>query len=150
MLSPVFRIDVVAFAHKRREAAYAEAAREKLSLVFVRVTPCFCKCESMVFRSVMGVLDMVAQVDSSSVALALRVLSPAFRDTMCCEMSFIGVRSATKIAFLACSGGLDRAIGHASVFGLMLSHMSFVSVTFPDNLWMFANVTPVEMSISLR
>ena len=150
MLSPVFRIDVVAFLRERREAAYAEAAREELYLVFVEVDPCFCKCGGMVFRSLMDVPDMVAQIDSSCVALALRVLSVAFRDTMCCEMSFLGVRSATKVAFLPCFGVFDRTIGHARVYSLMLSHVSLVSVTTLYCFWMFAYVTPVEMVTSLR
>ena len=42
MLSPVFQIDVVASFHKRGKAAYAKAAREELSLVFVGVDPCLC------------------------------------------------------------------------------------------------------------
>ena len=150
MLSPVFRIEVVAFLHERREAAYAEAAREELSLILVRVAPGFCKCESMVFRSLMDVLDMMAQIDSSCVTLTLRVLSGAFRDTMCCEMSLIGVWIATKVALLASIGEFVRSIRHAGVYSLMLSHMSLVSVTFPDCLGMFANVTPVEMFTGLR
>ena len=93
---------------------------------------------------------MFAQVDSSCVALALGVLSVAFKDTVCCEMSWIGVRSATEVAFLACFGGVDWTIGHATVYSLMLSHMSFVSVTFLDYFGMFAYVTPVEMVTSLR
>ena len=98
----------------------------------------------------MHVLNMVVQVDFSCVALALRILSVAFRDPMCGQMSLIGVRGATEVAFHTCVGGSDWTIGHASVYSLMLSHVSLVSVTTLECFWMFAYVTPVEMVTSLR
>ena len=102
----------------------------------------------MACGSVMDVLDMVVQVDLSCVAL--RVLSVAFRDPMCGQMSLIGVRSATEVAFQACFGASDWTIGHASVYNLMLSHVSLVSITFLDCFGMLAFVTPVEMTTGLR
>ena len=102
----------------------------------------------MVFRSFMDVLDMVVHVDFSCVALCR--LSVAFRDVMCGQMSLIGVRGATEVAFPTCFGGSDWTIWHASVYSLMLSHVSLVSVTSLEYFWMFAYMTPVEMVTSLR
>ena len=150
MLPPVSHIDVVAFLLERIEIAYAETAREELSLVFMAVAPCFCQCGSIVFRSVVVFLDMVIQVDFPCVALALCELSRAFGDIMGVEMGLIRVGSATEVTFRACFGELDRTIGHALVYSLMLSHMSLVSVTFFDFFGIFAFVAPVEMVTSLR
>ena len=70
----------------------------------------------------------------------------AFEDIMCSEMGGIGIRCFTEAALPAFFCTNDRAVGHAEVYRLMLSHMSLVSITCIDCLGMFTDITPVPMA----